>query len=273
MKFLKLGAKYSIKNCWWLLLIWLLPSIFVGFCCGPYQIIQFMNTYPSTTISSFGDLFTILMPFNWQRVVFTLLAVIVVAIFLSMAIGQTESHMRSGKLKFKEIFSYINNDILVVLINVAVLELIYVALTFIFGSVIFLFHLLISGIPNAPTVLCSIIAVVICCVILFLYMLASVLMLINIPNMISNGYSLKEGIGSTTQLIGKNMYRLLLAYVIPYLIIIPAISLLCRTNVLWLGNILCYLLMTVYYSALTMTSYFELSDTNRYDNRKYYNYK
>ena len=61
------------------------------------------RTY-NTTISSFGDLFSILMPFYWQRIVFTLLAVLIVSIFLSMAIGQTESHMRSGKLKFKEIF-------------------------------------------------------------------------------------------------------------------------------------------------------------------------
>lgn len=273
MKFLKLGAKYSIKNCWWLLLIWLLPSIFVGLCCGPYQIIQFMNTYPTTTIANFGDLFSILMPFNWQRIVFVLLGILLIAIFLSMAVGQTESHMRSGKLKFKEVFSYINNDILVVLINVVVLELIYIALTFIFGSVIFLFHLLISGLPNTPTVLCTIIAIVICCVIIFLYMLANVLIMINIPNMISNGYSLKEGIGSSTQLIGKNTYRLLFAFIVPYFVIIPAISLLCRTSVLWLGNILCFLLSAVYYSSLTMTSYFELSDTNRYDNRKYYNYK
>lgn len=273
MKFIKLGGKYALKNSWWLMLIWLLPSIFVGLCCAPFQIVQFMNTYPTTTISSFADIFNILMPVSWLKIVFALLGILLVAVFLCMAIGQTESHMRSGKLKFREIFSYINNDILVVLINIIVLEIIYLVITFVFGSIIFLFHLLISGLSNAPSVLCVIIAIILCCAILVIYALANIEMLINIPNMVSNGYSLKEGLSNTTQIIGKNTFKLLIAYLLPYIIIIPLVSLLCKTNVLWVANIIGYLIMTVYYSAVTMTAYFELSDTSRYDNRKYYSYK
>lgn len=273
MKLVKLGAKYSLKNSWWLLLLWLLPSIFVGLCCGPYQIVQFINIYGKTTINGFGDIFTILMPFTWQRVVFTVLGILLVAVFLSMAIGQAESHMRSGKLKFKELFSYINNDILVVLINLVVLELIYIGLTFILGSIIFLFHLVLCGLPSVPSVLCLVIAIVLCCANILLYLLLSATLYINIPNMITNGYSLKEGISSTTQLISKNGFKLVIAYLLPYVIIIPLVSLLHSTSIWWLANILCFLLTSVYYTALTMTSYFELSDTNRYDNRKYYNYK
>ncbi|HAJ77697.1 MAG TPA: hypothetical protein DCO89_01335 [Clostridiales bacterium] len=273
MKFVKLGGKYSIKNCWWLVLIWLLPSIFVGLCCGPFRIVEFMNLYPSTSISNFADLFAILMPVDWLKVVFVILGILLMSVFLCLAVGQTESHMRSGKLKFKEIFSYINNDILVVLINVIVLEIIYLVLTFVFGSIIFLFHLLISGLSNTPTLLCIIIAIIFCCVLIFVYTLANIEMLINIPNMISNGYSLKEGLSNTTQLIGKNVFKLTIAYILPYVIVIPFVSLLCKTNILWLANILCYLILSIYYTSVTMTAYFELSDTNRYDNRKYYNYK
>ena len=273
MKLIKLGGKYALKNSWWLALLWLIPSVFVGLLCGPYQIVQFMNVYGKTTINGFGDIFTILMPFTWQRIVFTILALLLIAVFLSMAIGQTESHMRSGKLKFKEIFSFINNDILVVLINLIVLELIYIGLTFITGSIIFLFHLMLCGLPSVPSTVTVIIAIIFCCVNIILYLLLSATMFINIPNMITNGYSLKEGIGSTTQLISKNAFKLLLAYLLPYVVIIPMVSLLHATSVWWLANILCYLFTSVYYTALTMTSYFELSDTNRYDNRKYYNYK
>ena len=273
MKFVKLGSKYSIKNSWWLLLIWLLPSIFVGLCCGPFKIIEFMNKYPTTTISSFADIFSILMPISWLKVVFVILGIMLMSVFLCLAVGQTESHMRSGKLKFKEVFSYINNDILVVLVNVIVLEIIYLVVTFVFGSIIFLFHLLISGLTNTPTVLCAIIAIVLCCALIFVYTLANVEMLINIPNMISNGYSLKEGLSNTTQLIGKNTFKLLLAYILPYVVIIPFVSILCKTGAWWVASILSYLLMSVFYTGVTMTAYFELSDTNRYDNRKYYNYR
>lgn len=273
MRFIKLGSKYFAKNCWWLLLIWLVPSVFIGFLTGPFQLVEFMNKYPTTTISGFGDIFKILMPISWQRVVFALIGVILVSVFLSMSIGQTESHMRSGKLNFKEIFSYINNDILVVVINVIVIEVVNLLLTFILGSVLFLFHLLLCGLSSVPTILTVIIAVILCCAVILLYGFVLAMFLINIPNMITNGYSFKEGVSSTAQLIGKNGFKLIIAYLLPYIIIIPFVSLLFKTNALWVANVLCFLLTSVYYSSLTMTAYFELSDTNRYDNRKYYNYK
>lgn len=273
MKFVKLGSKYAFKNCWWLALIWLLPSVFVGLFCGPFQLIEFMNIYPTTAISGFVDVFKILMPISWQRVVCVILGVLLVAVFLSLAVGETESHMRGGKLIFKDIFSCINNDVLVVLINVVVLEVIYLALTFIFGCVIFLFHLMLCGLGTSPSVLCSILAIVLCCVLLVLLTIMSALFLINIPNMMSNGYSFKVGVSSTAQLISKNTFKLLVAYILPYALIIPLVCGLCKTDLSWLANILSFLILSVSYSAVTMTSYFELSDTSRYDNRKYYNYK
>ena len=273
MRFIKLGGKYFAKNCWWLLLIWLVPSVFIGLLTGPFQIVEFINNYPTTVISGFGDIFKILMPISWQRVVFALIGVILVSVFLSMSVGQTESHMRSGKLNFKEIFSYINNDILVVIINVVVIEVVNLFLTFILGSIIFLVHLLLCGLSSVPSVLMVIIAVVLCCALLLLYGFVLVMFLLNIPNMITNGYSFKEGVSSTAQLIGKNAFRLIIAYLLPYVIAIPFVSLLCKSNALWVANVISFWLLSTYYSSLTMTAYFELSDTNRYDNRKYYNYK
>ena len=273
MRFIKLGSKYFVKNSWWLLLLWLVPSVFVGMLTGPFQIVEFINKYPTTVISGFGDIFKILMSISWQKVVFALIGVILISVFLSMSVGQMESHMRSGKLNFKEIFSYINNDILVVVINVIVIEIINLFLTFILGSVIFLFHLLLSGLSSVPSILTIVIAITLCCLMLLLYGFILTMFLINIPNMITNGYSFKEGVSSTAQLIGKNGFRLIVAYLLPYVVIIPFVSLLCKTNLLWIANVIGCWLMGAYYSSLTMTAYFELSDTNRYDNRKYYNYK
>lgn len=273
MKFIKLGSSYFFKNSWWMLLIWLLPAIFVGLLASPFQLIQFVNVYPSTVISGFGDIFQILMPVSWLRVVFVILGIVLVAIFISLAIGISESHMRSGKLGFKEMFSYVNNDILVSLVNILIIEVIYIILTFLLGSILFLAHLLLSGLSSTPTILNFIIAIVFCVVSLLIFTLACAMFLVNIPNMISNGYSLKEGISSTSQLISKNTFKLLFAYLVPYIFIIPFVSLLAKTNVLWIANIISFLLLGAYYTCVTMTAYFELSNTSRYDNRKYYNYK
>lgn len=272
MKFVKLGANYLFKNIWYIALIWILPSIFSGLCCGPFQVIEFMNNYGSTTISSFSDIFTILMPFTLQRILLSILSLILLSIFLSLSVGIMESHMRSGKLRFKEMFSYVNNDILVVLINLVVLAVIYLVLVFLLGSVLFLLHLLLSGLSNIPTILNVIFAIILCSGVMILFTLLSSLFLINIPNMISNGYSFKEGISSTAQLFSKSTFKLLCSYLIPYILIIPFVSLLAKTGTIWLANIICAFVINIYFSTITMTSYFELSDTPRYDNRKYYNY-
>lgn len=273
MRFFKLGGSYFVKNCWWLLLIAFLPAVFVGLLTGPYQLITFINNYPTTTISSFTDIFRLLMPVSWITIIFAILAILLVSIFVSVAVGVSENHMRSGKLKFKDIFSYVNNDILVALVNIVIIEITYLVLTFLFGSIMFLFHLILSGLSNMPSILNVVFATILCVVELVLFTTCEILFLLNIPNMISNGYSLKEGISSTAKLMSKNTAKLILSYLLPYVVIIPFVSLLAKTDALWVANIICFWLQIGYAISLTMTSYFELSDTSRYDNRKYYNYR
>ena len=272
MRYIKLCFGYLFKSGWYIWLLWLLPSIFVGFCCLPFNLIKFINIYPSITISHFGDMFWALSPVTWLNFLFAVLGIVLVSIVLSMTIGQMESHMRSGKLNFKEIFSYVNNNILVVLVNVILMFVISFVMTFLLGAVLFLFHIMFSGLSNTPTVLNIVFAVILSAGTLVLFMFAMAIFCFNIPNMITNGYSLKEGISSSVSVIGGNAFKLALAFLLPFVIVIPFFSLLAKTNVLWIANLISALLVMSYYSVLTMTSYFEISNTSRYDNRKYYNY-
>lgn len=272
MKLFTLGIKYMFKNFGYMSLLWLIPSVFVGLFCGPFKIIEFMNLYPSANIASFGDIFSILMPVDWLKILLCVLAIALVSVFLSMVFGEMESHMRSGKFTFKNMFTFVNNDILVVLFNIVLLAIIYAILMFLFGSLSFLFHLIFSGLSNIPTVLNSIITIIFASGFLALYIFITVVFLVNIPNMITNGYSLKEGISSTMQLIGKKGFKLWVSYLLPYVVIVPFVSLLCKTDFIWIANIICTFAQYMIYSSVTMTSFFELSNTPRYDNRKYYNY-
>ena len=272
MRYIKLCCSYLFKSGWYIWLLWLIPSVFVGLLCNPFQIIKFLNIYPNITISHFGDMFWALSPITWLGVLFAVIGIILVSVVLSMTVGQMESHMRSGKLNFKEILSYINNNILVVLVNVVLMLIINFVMTFLLGTILFLFHLMFSGLSNVPNVLTIIFAVIFCACHLVLYMFVMAIFTINIPNMITNGYSLKEGISSSVSLVGGNAFKLALSFLIPFAIVIPFVSLLAKTNAFWVANIVCSLLILSYYSVLLMTSYFELSNTSRYDNRKYYNY-
>lgn len=272
MRYIKLCFNYLFKSGWYVWLLWLLPSIFVGFCCGPFNVLKFVNIYPNITISHFGDMFWALSPVTWLNVLFAVLGIVLVSIALSMAIGQMESHMRSGKLNFKEIFSSVNNNILVVLVNVILMFVISFVLKFLLGAVLFLFHIMLSGLSNTPSVINIVFAVIFCGGEIVLFMFVMAIFSVNIPNMITNGYSFKEGISSSVSLVGGNAFKLAFAFLLPFVIVIPFFSLLVKTNVLWIASIICSLLVLSYYSVLTMTSYFEISNTSRYDNRKYYNY-
>ena len=243
MKYVKLGFGYTFKHGWYLCIMWLLPAIFLGLCCEPFQIIKFLNVYSDNAISNFADIFKILMPISWKTVIFGILAIVLVSVCLSMAVGQIESHMRSGKLNFKEVLSYVNENILVTLANILVAALIYIILTFLLGAILFLFHLMLSGLSNAPTVLNMIFASIFCAIFLILFLFAISLLMVNIPNMIANGYSFKEGISSSVQLIGKNAFKIVFAYLVPFVVVIPFVSLLCKTNVAWIANILCSLII------------------------------
>lgn len=272
MKYFKSSFGYMFKNFGFVSLIWLLPSVFVGVLCSPYQIINFINFYPTKQIDNFKSIFEILMPFHWLRMLFVIVGVIFVVLFICMAFGEIEAHMRTGKFVLRNLLTYVNNDILVVLVNIVVLTLLNLFLTFIMGCVMFLLHLILSGLTCTPTVLNSIITIVLACLLIVANVFLNCLFLTNILNMLTNGYSLKEGISSTFQLIGKNTFGLLLAYIFPYAIIIPFVSALCRTNFWWIPGILCTYFQYMYYCCLCLTSFFDLSNTPRYDNRKYYNY-
>src|SRR5574344_540815 len=197
MRYIKLGITYMFKNFGYIALAWLLPAVFFGLCISPFRMLEFVGKYPSTVISSFSNIFDILMPISWLKVFLAILGILLVAVFASFVFGEMESHMRSGKLGFKNIFSFVNNNIMVVAINILLLAVIYAVLVFLLGSILFLFHLMFSGLSNLPTTLNVIFAIIFVMAVLALYTLIALTFLINIPNMISNGYSFKEGISST----------------------------------------------------------------------------
>ena len=272
MRYIKLCFSYLFKSGWYIWLLWLLPAVFLGLTCLPFQLIKFMNTYPSIVITKFGDMFWALLPFTWKNVIFTILGFVLISVVLSMTIGQMESHMRSGKLNFKEIISHVNNNILVTFVNVFIMFLLHLILTFLLGAILFLFHIMFSGLNNSPTILNIIFSVILCSVYLIFFMFILAIFCINIPNMITNGYSLKEGISSSVSLVGNMAFKLAMSFLLPCAIVIPFVSLLAKTKAFWVANLICSLLVLSYYSVMIMTSYFELSNTSRYDNRKYYNY-
>jgi len=273
MRFIKNSFIYLYKNFLHLFLFSLVPALFSGLLLNPFKMIEFVNKYPRTIVKNFGDIFYGIFDISWLRCLLYVFAIIILAIFVSVILGVIENHFRSGKRNVKSIKGYINNNILTVLLNFFVLALAVFVVSFLATTVIYLFHILFSGLncsPNGGSIALSIIIVV-------LYFCANfslnLLMLLNIPNMIITGYTFKNSIGGTFNFIGKNFVWLLLGSLVPFVITIPLVSIATDSGWLLLVNSICVLFSIMYYSSFIMVSYFDLNNLNRYDNRKYYNFK
>ena len=140
MKFIKQSFSYMIKNYLYIFLFCIIPVAFIGILNSPFKIIEFMNKYPTSLINNFGELFSLIFNLNWLDFVLGILGIVIFSLFLSIILGHMENHMRSGKNNFKNMHSYVNNNILVVLVNVFALVVAYLVLMFLLACLLFLFH-------------------------------------------------------------------------------------------------------------------------------------
>jgi hypothetical protein len=258
------------KNFLWIFLLSLIPAVFVGLLLSPFQIFEFMNIYSALPVINFSSVFLAIMNLSWVSVILIILGLVVTSIFASCIFGQMEKHMRSGKLKFNSIGVYVNNNILVVGANLAILLIMYVVLTFLLSTIIFFLHLIFSGLMSSPTIVNTVIVLIFCSAIFVLFLQLVAIFLLNIPNMAINGYNAKTAFSNSLKLLHKNNFQYMLAMIVPFVLIIPVVSLLSGTSFVWIANLIGFLFVMMYYTSLTMTGYFELSNTARYDNRKYY---
>lgn len=273
MKNIKDSFVYMYKNILYLFLLSVLPAVFIGTLLSPFKFIEFINNYPKLAISKFGDIFYSVVDISWLKLLFYVLAIVILSIFISLILGMIENHFRSGKRNIKNFKGFINNNIMNVFINLTMLFIIYFLVSFLCATFIYLFHILVSGIGSTPNVFSIIIASLFVVIYFCLSVGFSLISFLNIPNMLINGYNFKNSLGGVFNLLYKNPVELLVGMLIPYVIIIPTISLTVNSKLIILFNILGVLICLIYYSSFIMVSYFSLSNLNRYDNRRYYNIK
>ncbi len=270
MKFIKLSFSYMFKNFLWIFLLSLIPAVFFGILMSPFKLFEFMNLYSSLPVVDFSTMFVALLNIGWLEFVLILLGMVLLSLFGSCVFGQMEKHMRSGKVKFNSLGNYVNNNILVVGANLFILLLLYIILIFLLSTILFLLHLIFSGLQSTPNLANTIIAFIFCSAIFVLFLEFVAIFLLNIPNMSINGYNARTSFSNSLKLLHKDNFMYMLAMLVPFVLIIPLVSLLTGTGFVWVANFVGTLFVIMYYSSLTMTAYFELSNTPRYDNRKYY---
>jgi hypothetical protein len=270
MKFIKRTFSYMGKNFLYLFLMALIPAIFWGSTLSPFQPVEFINTYSATAILSFGTIFNLFFQFGWLELLLSFITLILLAIFLSAMLGQIEQHFRSGKLNLSALKEHVNNHVLVVLANLVALFLIGFVLLFASSALLFLLHLFLSGINTSPTVFNVVLANILLSVMFVLYAFIASILFVNTANMINEGSEFRYSFSESIKRTQKNNFLLTLATLAPFLVVAIFVSIFVYSPLLTVVNIVGVLFLMMYYTSFTMTSYYELSKLDRYDNRKKY---
>lgn len=274
MRYIKLTFKYCVKNILFLFLMSLIPAVFIGSLLSPFKFLEFINNYAKITVVNFGDIFYSIIDISWLKILFYILAFAILSLFLSVIVGEIENHFRSGKKNYFNVKHYINNNILTILLNLLIFVVINFIVSFLCGTLIYLFHVMLCGLNSTASVACVIIAIVLFTLYFCVICLSGLAILINTPNMLFNGYNFKQAISSTINLIGKDFFNLVLAYLLPFVLIIPLISIFNFSSVaLHIVSTVCIIISIIYYSSFALTAYFDLSNIARYDERKYFQIK
>ena len=267
MKFFKDSWSYIYKNWLYLLIVAIPVGVFAGVLYNPFKSISLISNFNSTAVKSFGDIFSRMFDFSFKGIVVFILAFIVISITTSIALGFIENHMRSGKKNYNETLKYFNNNIIIVMLNLAIFAGIIFVIKFLLSALIFLFFVLFTGLGNTPNIGTIIISVLLISgAVVLLVQIFTVFMII-IPNMMINGFSFKNALYSSIKMVNKTNFKMLLAGIIPFALVFILVII---TNGFWLVNVVLTIVLFVYYTALSMVAYFSVSDTTRYDNRKYY---
>jgi len=274
MRYIKLSFKYLIKNILFVFLLSLIPAIFMGSLLSPFKFLEFINNYANLVVVNFGSIFYSIIDISWLKLLFYFIGFALLFVCVSIIIGLIENHFRSGKRNYTSIKNYINNNILTVCINLIIIFVINFVLSFLSGTIIYLFHIMLAGINSAPNAGCIVIAIIMFVLYTCVMAVISLVLLLNIPNMNINGYTFKQSISSTINFIANKFFHLLLAVLLPLVIIIPLISIFNFSSIaLHIINVICLIISIMYYSSFVMTAYFDLANIMRYDNRKYYSIK
>ena len=271
MDFVKLTFSYIKKNFLFLMLYAIIPTIFIGVILKPFALFEFLVKYPSLVVTNLGSLLKVMFNVNIWHILLVLLGLLILCMAVSICLGQIENHMRSGKVNLKSSVSFLNNNLVVVAINIIILFVILMVLEFVYCSFMCLLHIIFNGLNSTPNVFTIILAIIFASVIFVLFLQISGMFLLNIPNMTINGYPAKQALSNSIKLLDKKNFKFILSLVLPFVVIIPLVCLLCK-NLSILSNCIGVFILMMYIPPLVMTSYFELSNTQRYDNRKYYNY-
>lgn len=277
-KFVKITHRYMVKTMPQLLWVAAIPAVIIGLFSHPSSPLLFLYSYKDTKIGGlphgfyglFDKIFDFAVPW-WQLFI----VIVLVPVFASLIVGLMERHLRSGRFGFKQPLSRINESFMGILPVLLITTVFYAVMMLFTVGAVTLGHYFFSGFGNLPGAVSYIWAAV---VIIGTQLLAggvfSMVLLIP-PVCITVGYPFKYSAGYAYKLRNKNATGIFAACIYPFAVVFVvgllfgvATDMFLPSNLAIIGNIISYLYLFLYFPALSLTAYYELSGTERMDYKR-----
>ena len=265
MKYFANAVKYSFNNLKYTILFALLPAVFVGYFVQPFCLSNFLGSYPNLVVEGYTSVFNAFFNFKWQNIILTTLALVVIVFIMTLLFGYVERHMRTGKFSIADTKQIFNSNILVVGLYSLLIIVLYMVFMIVLSLILFCVHLLMSGANCLPTTANIVITYLISIVFFLTFFRLLMQIYLSIPETLTTGYSLSSCMREVGDSLGKNTFKVYVAYALPLVVHFPVLAL---TFGHWTHIIVTFVLMMfyiIYYVSLTYVVYFDIYNLPRKD--------
>lgn len=250
----------------------LIPSVVMGLFGSPISHFLFFYGFASKPIEAMPGGFTRILRemFGMFDNGWILVAeLFLLLLFSSLLFGIVGRHLRSGRFGIKHPFSRINDSLPAVLPIIIAIVIIQILFALVSSGIVTLSHYLFSSFGNPPTIFSWTVSIILI-VALQLVIIDIYSMCLLIPPVYTIvGYPYRSSASYATKLRHKDSFKIFFACLWPYLVMFT-FGLIGKVIGFYTipVNILCYTYLFLYFVSLAMTSYYELSGTERMDYKR-----
>lgn len=258
----------------------LFASIAMSFSGSLTSDLIYIIQMQSTRFETFPDLFEVM--FGRFNIWLYLISFVMITVCSAVYFGYVEGHMRLGIRGFNRFLAKLNDNFIVVLMSIAAIAILFLLLSVVECSLVFATHRLLSQPQMPPTATAHVVASIIILAFWAVRILIISAVLLIPPSYIIIGYPFIDNLLYSNRLYQMAPIKLYLSCLLPFLVGFAAEGVFAILSIFEIYSIEPFFIRLItnvyillYIIALSMTAYFDLTNTERKDLRikYYYRYK
>lgn len=289
MQIFKDTCKYLKKSFWFLAIVAIVPSIILSFFAKPFSNITFLpSLFVGRTDYNFTEVFMLMFTPIYGASVFEGLighVVFFVSLWLACVVGITmvDKHLKTGELTLKVEKYNVASYLLPVLLSLVIWAVVYLVAIVAQSGLLSLIHY-ICGVTPPSAIDCILSTLV--SLLIFVGILYGSIYLMFVPlNMVYYGYGPREAILESSRLVSDKPGNMVSGFIIPITVLIvinlifslvtsllttyAGMSMTARYWIDYVFSVATHLMIIVYLIAYVIVAFYNLSNLERRDIKRY----